>query len=283
MRTLPSVPILLTALATLLSAGHLRAQAPGAFLGDLTWPDAEARIRESPIVVIPFGGGAKEHGPHLPMNADAVVLEYLLQKAVDSTDVIVAPPILHGWFPAFRAFPGTEVADPEVFRRYVYEVGKSMAEQGARRLVFLNTGISMATGLPISMVARDLRVQYGIPVLVLSWNDLETEEVDAIAEQRAGGHADELETSIHLFLQPERVHMERAVTDYGDLTPKRYPGYEPGLFSRDPSDPEYSTTGLFGDPTLATAEKGEKVLAILTRQWLLALREFAKVPEHRSP
>ncbi len=267
---------LIGALLILVSAAWpLVAQTPGDFLGHLTWPEAEERIREAPIVVIPFGGGAKEHGPHLPMNADAVVLEYLLQQAVDSTDVVVAPPILHGWFPAFRSFPGTEIADPEVFRSYVYEVGRSLAEQGAQRLVFLNTGITMATGLPISMVARDLRVTYGIPILVLSWNDLETPEVDALAEQRAGGHADELETSIHLFLQPDLVHMDRAVTDYGDPRARDYPGYEPGLFSRDPADPRYSTTGLFGDPTLATREKGEAVLAILTRQWLKALRGFA--------
>jgi creatinine amidohydrolase/Fe(II)-dependent formamide hydrolase-like protein len=41
------------------------------------------------VVVIPFGAGAKEHGPHLPMNADAVVMEYLSRQAVDSIDVIV--------------------------------------------------------------------------------------------------------------------------------------------------------------------------------------------------
>ncbi|NNM32078.1 MAG: creatininase family protein [Gemmatimonadetes bacterium] len=260
---------------------HASAQEVGAYLGHLTWPEAERRIQESPIVVIPFGGGAKEHGPHLPMNADAAVMEYLCQQAVDSVDVLIAPPIYHGWFPAFRAFPGTEIADPQVFGDYVFEVGRSLASQGARRLVFLNTGISKATGLPISIAARELRVQFGIPVLVLSWDDLETPEVDALADQRAGGHADELETSIHLHLQPDLVQMERAVTDYGTDTGLDYPGYEPGLFARNSADPEYSTTGLFGDPTLATAEKGEAVLGILTRQWLLALREFAKTPEAR--
>ncbi|MDH3222883.1 MAG: creatininase family protein [Gemmatimonadota bacterium] len=270
-----------TALALALGAPsfHVSAQDVGAYLGNLTWPDAERRIQEAPIVVIPFGGGAKEHGPHLPMNADAAVMEYLCQQAVDSVDVLVAPPIYHGWFPAFRAFPGTEIADPQVFGDYVFEVARSLARQGARRLVFLNTGISKATGLPISIAARELRVQFGIPVLVLSWDDLETSDVDALADQRAGGHADELETSIHLYLQPDLVHMERAVTDYGTDSGLDYPGYEPGLFARDPADPEYSTTGLFGDPTLATPEKGEAVLGILTRQWLLALREFSRTPE----
>jgi creatinine amidohydrolase len=100
----------------------------------------------------------------------------------------------------------------------------------------------------------------------------------ALATQDKGGHADELETSIHLFLDPQRVHMDKAVTDYGSAPAKSYPGYEPGLFSRDPRDPAYSETGVFGDPTRATAEKGQKALAILTTQWLLALRGFSSAP-----
>jgi len=70
--------------------------------------------------------------------------------------------------------------------------------------------------------------------------------------------------------------MEKAVTDYGREAPKGYPGYQPGLFSRDPHDPAYSETGVFGDPTKATAEKGRKALAILTAQWLKALRGFSE-------
>jgi creatinine amidohydrolase len=268
-------------LSALLLPLPLSAQSPGAYLGELTWPEAQRRIADAPYVVVPFGGGAKEHGPHLPMNADAVVLAYLSRIAVDSTEAIVAPPILHGWFPAFRAFPGTEVADPGVFQDYVYEVARSLASQGARRIVLLNTGISRATGLPISIAARELRVNERIPVLVVSWDDLETDEIEALAEQDAGGHADEIETSIHLFLQPDLVRMELAETDYRGGAGASHPGYQPGLFSTDPSDPAYSTTGLFGDPTLATAEKGEAALAVLTAEWLRALRGFADAPEYR--
>jgi len=138
-------------------------QSAGAYLGDLSWPEAEQRLETTPVVVIPFGAGAKEHGPHLPMNADAVVMDYLCRQAVDSVDVIVAPPILHGWFPAFREFPGTEVEDADVFTDYVFQVARSLVRHGAQRIVFLNTGISRATGLPISIAARELRVQTGTP------------------------------------------------------------------------------------------------------------------------
>jgi creatinine amidohydrolase len=191
-----------------------RAQTPGVYLGDLSWPEAERRLAQSPLVILPFGAGAKEHGPHLPMHADRKVMEYLCQQAVDSLDVLVAPPILHGWFPAFRDYPGTEVRDPEVFTRFVLEVARSLVEKGAQRIVFLNTGITRATGLPIAIAAREIRVEMGTPTLVVSWDDLETDETDVLAEQRMGGHADELETSINLYLQPELVSPDLPPADY---------------------------------------------------------------------
>jgi len=270
-------PILLAAICVLLAAVEGGAQTPGAYLGDLSWPEAERRLAESPLVILPFGAGAKEHGPHLPMNADRKVMEYLCQQAVDSLDVLVAPPILHGWFPAFRDYPGTEVRDPDVFTRYVLEVARSLVEHGARRIVFLNTGIANATGLPIAIAAREIRVELGTPTLVVSWDDLETAETEALAEQRMGGHADELETSIHLFLQPELVSHDLPPADYRGAA-KDYPGYQPGLFSRDRDDPAFSETGYFGDPSLATAAKGKAALEIMTSQWLRALRGFAEAP-----
>lgn len=250
----------------------------GAFLGDLTWPEAETRLTQAPIVVLPIGAGAKEHGPHLPMNADAVVLEYLCRIAVDSLPVVVAPPILHGWFPAFRAFPGTEVADPAAFEAYVMEVARSLVRHGARRLVFLNTGVRLATGLPLGVVAREIRVQTGTPTLLVSWDDLEPPEMDNLAEQEYGGHADEVETSIHLVLQPGKVHMDRAVPGLRPEGPPPGPGYRPGFLARDPQDPDYAPSGVSGDPTLATEEKGRQALALLSREWLAALRSFALAP-----
>jgi creatinine amidohydrolase len=268
----------LALLASLMAAPAGTGSAPGAMLGELSWPEAEARLKAAPLVILPFGPAAKEHGPHLPMNADAKVAEYLCARAVEALPVVVAPPIPHGWLPAFRAFPGTEVADPTVFIKYVDAVARSLLRAGAQRLVFLNTSISKAGGLPLSIVARDLRVDTGVPTLVVSWDDLETDAYRALQTQSRGGHADEIETSIHLYLQPELVRMDRAVTDYGRAPARAHPGYQPGLFARDPRDPDHSDTGVFGDPTRASAEKGKQALAIMTAAWLEALRGFAATP-----
>ena len=74
-----------------------------------------------------------------------------------------------------REYPGTEVADPTVFQNYVREVAESLVRHGAKRLVILNLGIERATGLPLSIVARDLKADHDVAVLVLNWGDLEDE------------------------------------------------------------------------------------------------------------
>lgn len=259
-----------------------QASRPGAYLGELSWVDAETRLANTPVVILPFGAGVKEHGPHMPMNADAVVMRHLVEVAVDSRNVVAAPPVLYGWFPAFRDFPGTEIRDPDVFERYIRSVGQSLIDSGARRLLILNTGIAKATGLPISIAARELRAATGVPVLVVSWDDLETDEFSNIAEQREGGHADEIETSINLVLQPALVDMQRAVTDYGERQPREHGGYAPGYLSRDAGDPGYAAHGIYGDATLATAEKGRAALDIMVAEWLAIIDEFSEAPLARA-
>ncbi len=252
----------------LMSLAGTSAQA-GLYLGELTWEEAERAFARTPIVVIPFGAGAKEHGPHLPMKTDELVLYHLTDAAVKDNNVLIAPPILHGWFPAFRDYPGTEVADPVAFQNYVAEVAESLIRHGARSLVFLNTGISRATGLPLTIVAREVRANHDIPTLVVSWDDLETEESATFYEQKRGGHADEMETSIVLFLRPDLVKMDLAATNYRGA-PSEQIGYAPGKFSR------AVESGVYGDPTLADADKGRRMLEHMTANWLLALDQFAQ-------
>lgn len=263
----------ITLLGTLLAA-EVRGQ--GVYLGDLTWPQARERLASAPLVILPFAGGAKEHGRHLPMNADRVVMEHLVAEAVKLRNVVAAPPILYGWFPAFREFPSTEIEDPAVFQQFVFLAAKSLVASGAQRVVFLNTGIRQATGLPISVAARELRAGCGVPALVVSWDDLESEAVASFQEQPWGGHADEIETSVNLALQPDKVAMSEAAPELG-RPPKDYPGYRPGkLPALAPSGEP--AAGIRGDPTLASAEKGRRTLAVMEQNWLAALDGFAEEP-----
>lgn len=149
------VAVAFVAAAITAPAGHASAQPRGVYLGDLTWPDAERWLRDAPLVILPFGAGAKEHGPHLPLASDRIAMEYLTKVAVDSMPVVVAPPILHGWFPAFAAFPGLTIEDPDVFWHYVLQAARSLVKHGARRVVFLNTGVTRSTGIPIALAGTN--------------------------------------------------------------------------------------------------------------------------------
>ena len=239
----------------------------GHYLGDLNWQQAAQLIPEYTII-IPFAAGAKEHGPHLPMSTDQIVMQDLLDQAVKHKDVLVVPAILHGWFPAFRDYPGTEIKHAPVFQNYLESVAESVIKNGAKRIVFLNMGISKATGLPISIVARDIRSNHNIQTLVISWDDLETAETNSIYQQQRGGHADEGETSIMLYLRPELVDMKKARKDYRSKS-RQTIGYAPGKFDVE------KESGLYGDATLATAAKGQQILHIMRKNWLLALDQFS--------
>jgi creatinine amidohydrolase len=96
----------------------------------------------------------------------------------------------------------------------------------------------------------------------MEYSDLRQVAVEArrsVESQPVGTHADEIETSVMLYISPEVVRMEQAVPE---LAADR-----PGGLTRDPSgNGVYSASGAWGDPTLATAEKGRIVIEAMVRE-----------------
>jgi creatinine amidohydrolase/Fe(II)-dependent formamide hydrolase-like protein len=71
--------------------------------------------------------------------------------------------------------------------------------------------------------------------------------------------------------------MSLAQKDYRKGIKKTSGGYQPGIFSRDKNDISFSKTGASGDASIATPQKGEKILSIMTQRWLEILTEFSTV------
>jgi creatinine amidohydrolase len=252
----------------------------GAFLEDLSWPEAAARLEARAVVVVPVGAAAKEHGPHLPLRTDYLVARELGRRVAEALPVLVAPVISFGYYPAFARYPGSQHLRAETFAALVTDVLAGFIGQGVRRLAVINTGVS--TEAPLRVVVRDLYAAHGVPVAVA---DLATvgRGVRGRLRQRLGGHADELETSLVLAIEPGAVRMERAEPDYGhglDAPPTVF--YRPVIFDGDPgSGPDWSRTGARGDPSLATRETGEAALAEITRELVEGL--VALYPDLRRP
>jgi creatinine amidohydrolase len=219
-------------------------------LGDLTWVQAEGMLKPDTVVVIPLGAAAKEHGPHLRLDNDWRMAQYLAERVVAASDVVLAPVIPYHYFPAFLEYPGSTSLSRDTARDMVVEIVRSLAHYGPRRYYVLNTGISTLGPLKDSAAVLE---KDGI---LLRYTDLDAvsgEAIKRVEKQSRGTHADEIETSMMLYIVPERVDMNRAVRDDNPDVPG-------GLTRKPNGKGVYSPTGAWGDPTLATREKGRIVV-----------------------
>ena len=229
--------------------------APGVLLENLTWPEAKERFDAGAMVIIPIGALAKEHGHHLPLNTDYLLADTMARRVADELPVVVAPVIGFAYYPAFCNYPGSQHLKAETFMALLAEIIEGFIGQGVKNMAIINTGVS--TEGPVQVVVRDILARHNVRVAVADIRRLGA-SADHLFEQKTGGHGDEHETSIIMAIKPEAVYLERAREDYGNqLTMEKTVFYQPAIFRDDPSSgPDHSTTGVRGDPALATREKG---------------------------
>jgi creatinine amidohydrolase len=244
------------------------APAKGVLLEDLTWVEAEKVLTPQTVVVIPLGAESKEHGPHLKLKNDWLIAQYLKNRVLEQAEAVIAPALNYSYYPAFVEYPGSTSLRLETARDTVVDICRSLARYGPRRFYVINTGISTLAALK---PASELLASEGI---ILRYTDIVkiTELVEKeVSKQEGGTHADEVETSIMLYIAPESVDMKKAVKDY-------HPGK--GKLTRNPKPTEgvFSPTGIWGDPTLATLEKGRKLTEALVQGVLKEIEDLRRNP-----
>jgi creatinine amidohydrolase len=224
------------------------------WLENLTWVEAEQVFKQHQLVLIPLGARTKEHGPHLPLNNDWILAEYLTKRIAEKVPVIILPTIQYGYYPSFTEYPGSVTLSLETSKQMIKETCLTLSNYGVKKFYVLNTGISTIKALePAKQELEELGI-------TMNYTDIREAEKESTVQliQEGGTHADESETSMMLYIKPEIVDMSKAVKDYHPLTGS-------GL-TRDPentSEGVYSKSGIYGDPTLATVEKGEAIVEAL--------------------
>lgn len=226
------------------------------FVEQMTWDRIAARIGAGACAILPIGAAAKEHGFHLPMNTDRVQAEWLAAALAKRLDALIWPTVSYGHYPAFVNYAGSCSLTASTFEAMVQEIAAALVGFGCRAVFVLDTGIST-----LAPVERAI-ARVGKPnVLHLRIHDGPgyRRAAQMLAEQSHGSHADELETSIMIALAPHLVDMRRA-----EANPALMNETDGPLTSTDVASPNYSRSGSFGDPTLASREKGEVLLAAMT-------------------
>lgn len=225
------------------------AQPKGILLEDLTWVEAEKVLKPNTIVVIPVGAESKEHGPHLKLKNDFILAEYFKRQVLERADVVIAPTVNYSFYPAFVEYPGSTTLRLETARDMFVDICRVLSKYGPRRFYALNTGVSTLRALK---PAADILAADGIRFTYTNILEAGAEAEKQVKKEEGGTHADEIETSMLLYIDPATVDMSKAVKDY-------HPSATGGL-TRDPNKPGvYSASGIYGDATLATREKGELV------------------------
>ena len=246
-------------------------QQPGDYLEHLTWPEAKARFDAEAVVVIPIGAQSKEHGHHLPLNTDFLLATELTSRVVAELPVVAAPVVSFGYYPAFRHYPGSQHLKAETFIALLRDLIEGFINQGVKNIAIINTGVS--TEGPIQILSREILESHGVRLSIADISNLGT-SADELIEQKLGGHGDEHETSMIMAIKPEAVYMDRARADYGEmLVQPDTVFYRSSIFASRPGSGVYhSETGIRGDPTLASEEKGRAALDAMAADLIDGLR-----------
>ena len=221
----------------------------------MTWDEVARRIGSGAGAILPIGSAAKQHGLHLPLGTDRIQAEWLAGRIAEHIDALIWPTVTYGHYPAFVEYAGSASLPGPLFQAMVREIVAEIVGHGCRAVFVLNTGISTLAPVERALASLDsgevlhLRIHEGPRY---------RRAAAELAEQSHGSHADELETSLMLALAPHLVEMARA-----EASPALEREVRGRLTPSDAASPNYSRSGSYGDPTLATRAKGDFLLAAM--------------------
>jgi creatinine amidohydrolase len=232
-------------------------------------------ITSSAILVQPIGS-VEQHGAHLPLATDLIVPEAVAEAVVashgDELDLWLLPPLAYSKSDEHAWAPGTVWLSATTMLAVLDDLGRSVAATDARTVVFLN-GHGGNTAL-LGVACRELRRRYDLRTFLASpW--LGAERGDP-GERGLGIHAGTDETSLLLHLRPDLVDMAKAARHVPEhLAGNRYVRFQgPVTFGWLADD--FGPSGVVGDPTRATAARGERLFTSMVKAMAEALAEVAR-------
>ncbi len=249
------------------------------FFAYLTWHEIDQMSDKENVVLLQPLGAIEQHGAHLPLVVDCATNLGVLGKALTELDSNIPayslPPLYYGKSNEHATFPGTIALSAITLSKILMELADSMYYAGFRKLVFLNSHGGQCQLL--ETVARDIHVKYPdfmiFPLFLYRVPNI-AKDLISPKEWELGIHGGDVETSLILALLPDQVDMEQAVMEY----PQNLP--ESSLLSMEGALPfawvtsDLSKSGVIGDATVATKEKGDRLLASLAAGWVQVIRDI---------
>ncbi|MCQ2011135.1 creatininase family protein [Sporolactobacillus sp. STSJ-5] len=250
---------------------------------NLTRDEIAAIDKDSAIVFLPTAA-TEQHGPHLPVGTDAIILSTLIDHFIetqkfDEGSLLFAPLLNVGKSNEHMGFAGTLTYGTQTYYAVLHDIAGAIAKSGFKKLVLFNSHGGNTDML--NMISRDLRIDFGMDVFVFDWwfTSFWDKGLKGLKQSGKYGvfHACELETSLMLHAAPETVHMELAV-DEDPIEALRDNDFVTlfGPYNAGWKTSDVTKSGVIGAPTYATAEKGKRLFDYAVKELKDILSTFAK-------
>ncbi len=238
------------------------------------------------LAVLPVAA-IEQHGPHLPLQVDALLLQGVLDAALaqlpPALPLLLLPPQNVGLSTEHLAYPGTLSLSPATLLALWGELGAGVARAGIRKLLLLNGhGGNVA---PMDIAARELRQQHGLLTYSASWFGLPlppaVQALFSAEEHRFGIHGGAIETSMALHLAPAQVDRAQAQhwRSRSQDRAEQYPILGNGRSAKMGwAMQDYHLAGAVGDASAATAEKGQALVQAAGAALAQLLQELDALP-----
>ena len=232
------------------------------------------------IVVVPVGS-IEQHGDHLPVSTDTILVDAAAHegadRVLDDLPVVVTPPVWSGLSAHHMPFGGTLTLEFKTMLEMLESIGRSALDNGFDAILLLN-----GHGGNMSLLSTALNsigeAHPDVEVTGLTYFYLAAAVIDEIRDSEPGGmmHGGELETSLMLYLRPDLVDEDEMRPVYAERT---YDLLLEDLFGSGPlgaysTFADHTETGIMGDPTVATADKGERIFEHICDEMETLLREM---------
>lgn len=247
---------------------------------ELTSPYIEQLDRKIPVI-LPVAA-TEQHGPHLPLATDRMIgwhfVKELDRKIPDQ--VLILPSVAVGCSNHHMDFSGTLSVSHEAFASYVEEILESVLAHDFQNIIILN---SHGGNQGIGQVILERLGPDTIQLVLVTWWKLVSDALVKITESGPGGvgHACEFETSLMLHIAPHLVQTDLITTGENQVT---FPwaeadmlrGSRAGLYR---SMYEMTPNGVFGDPTKASAKKGEQISSLVVQGLRMLVQDLIHASE----
>ena len=232
-----------------------------AVYSEMNWQDFRDYAKQVPYALLPVGA-LEQHGPHLPFSTDVIIAEYMAAKMAEKSGFLLLPALAYTPSFSLRKFPGTIRITDETFSEQLCEIARSLFTHHIQFIyvVIAHIGAKKACQTAERKLINEENTAKLVNLALPGLDDAMQKYCTSKRWHPAFAHADEYETSAMLAIRPDLVSMEKAVREYPQKTPLMGPisvGWD-----------EFCKSGVIGDATSATAEKGKAMLELMIEKGL---------------